>query len=605
MPEGGALPVVQDGSDYRFLVGRLIDDETLRLAAAEAGRVGVGTHEVLIARGWVTSTAYAAALSVEIGIEDGPAAGRTIAAVTQLIDVSSMSPSAVVDEVGNARAQRRVPLLVGRDAFDWAEQPVDQQARVRDAADGLKSRQPALSAASPIAAWQLIAVPAVVGIAAGGLIVAPEDTLIALAALMMVPFLFVVGLRIISLALILRRHGEPRRRSGRNDVGRGRIADAELPVYSIMVPLFREADVLPQIVAAIGALDYPAVKLDVLLVLESVDQETLAAARALDLPASIRVIVVPDEPPRTKPKALNYAFGFARGDYVVVYDAEDEPEPGQLRLALAAFRTGPADLACVQARLNIYNSEASWLTRQFTIEYSTLFDAMLPALVRLGLPVPLGGTSNHFPAETLRGIGGWDPHNVTEDADLGLRIARIGGRVMVLDSTTWEEAPPTFGIWVRQRTRWLKGFMQTWLVHMRSPRRLLAELGLVGFIGFQAFIGGIILSALIYPIFLLLLLDDIASGEVLSVPDSWPGQLVLGLQVFNLVGGTLTGMGIAGVVVARRGFRGMLGSIALMPVYWLLISMAAYRAVWQLIRNPYLWEKTPHRPRRSGRRRRG
>ena len=302
---------------------------------------------------------------------------------------------------------------------------------------------------------------------------------------------------------------------------------------------------------------------------------------------------------------MNYAFGFARGDYVVVYDAEDEPEPGQLRAALAAFLGGPADLACLQARLNIYNPTDSWLTRQFTIEYSALFDALLPALVRLGLPVPLGGTSNHFPVAVLRRLDGWDPYNVTEDADLGLRISRLGGRVAVLDSTTWEEAPPTLRIWIPQRTRWLKGFMQTWLVHMRSPRRLMSELGVVGFVGFQAFIGGIILSALIYPIFVVVILADIASGEEMSMPPSQFGQFLLGLQVFNLVGGYLSGTAIAGIAVARRGFRGMISAIALMPLYWLLISFAAYRAAWQLIRNPYLWEKTPHRPRRSARRRRG
>ena len=211
--------------------------------------------------------------------------------------------------------------------------------------------------------------------------------------------------------------------------------------------------------------------------LESVDAETIAAAHRLDLRPPFELVIVPDRRPRSKPKALNYALAFARGDFVGVFDAEDVPAPGQLRQALAAFAAGPANLGCVQGRLTIDNADDGWLCRQFALEYLVLFDGLLPALDRMGMPLPLGGTSNHFPLRVLRAVGAWDAWNVTEDADLGLRLARAGYHAQVIASTTFEEAPQRFGNWRRQRTRWLKGWMQTYIVHSRRPLRLAAELG--------------------------------------------------------------------------------------------------------------------------------
>ena len=362
---------------------------------------------------------------------------------------------------------------------------------------------------------------------------------------------------------------------------------------------------MPDLVAALLRLDYPAAKLDILLVVESVDQETQAALRAQALPPHMRVLVVPDVGPRTKPKALNYALRLARGVLVVVYDAEDEPEPDQLRRAQHAFQHGPPDLMCVQGRLALYNPRPGWLARQFMLEYAALFDMMLPALVALGLPVPLGGTSNHFPRATLEALGGWDAYNVTEDADLGIRIARAGGRIAVLDSTTFEEAPEQLGVWLRQRTRWLKGFMLTWLVHMRRPGRLLAQLGPIGFIGFNAFLGGTVLSALILPVFIVMLGLEVAAGGLLLPAETALGGALLWAAVFNLVGGFLSGMAIAGFAASRRGLLGLLPHLVVMPLYWVLISLAAYRAAAQLVTAPYLWEKTPHRARETRRPRAG
>ena len=257
---------------------------------------------------------------------------------------------------------------------------------------------------------------------------------------------------------------------------------------------------------------------EIKLILEAADAETIAAARALDLPGNVEILVVPDLHPRTKPKALNYALPLARGDYLVIYDAEDRPERDQLRKGIAAFRQGPPNLACVQAKLNLYNADDNWLTRQFTIEYGALFDGLLPALDRLRLPIPLGGTSNHFRVAALKWLMAWDPFNVTEDADLGTRLARSGYRCQVLSSTTFEEAPVRFASWLRQRTRWIKGYMQTWLVHMRQPAKLWRELGPAGFLGFQVMVGGTVLSALVHPWFYALAAFDLANHAFLAQP---------------------------------------------------------------------------------------
>jgi len=242
-------------------------------------------------------------------------------------------------------------------------------------------------------------------------------------------------------------------------------------------------------------------------------------------------------------------------------------------------------------------------TRQFTVEYSALFDGILPALARLRLPVPLGGTSNHFPREVLLAAGGWDPFNVTEDADLGFRLARQGWRTTVLASTTWEEAPIRFGQWFRQRSRWLKGWMQTYLVHTRQPWRLSAELGVRGALGFHALMGGLVLSALVHPLFYLLLAWHALSGQLFAPADSVAGAALWAIAWINLAAGYLMSICVGALSAVRRGQPRLALSALLMPLCWLLVSAAAYRALWQLARDPYFWEKTEHGARPASRRR--
>jgi cellulose synthase/poly-beta-1,6-N-acetylglucosamine synthase-like glycosyltransferase len=294
---------------------------------------------------------------------------------------------------------------------------------------------------------------------------------------------------------------------------------------------------------------------------------------------------------------LAFALPLCRGAFVTVYDAEDRPHPGQLREAFAIFRRSPPEVACLQSALVVDNRHPNWLSRLFAIEYAALFDAVLPALAALAMPLPLGGTSNHFRRAALEDAGGWDPYNVTEDADLGLRLARFGYRSGTLDLPTREEAPTAFGDWLKQRTRWSKGWMQTWLVHTRNPLRLARDLGPRGFLGFNLISTGLIVSSLVYPIYLFLLLVAAIDPLRLWSDGGAFAAMLTGINLFNLVAGYMA-MAILGHRALRlRGREREAGALVLLPVYWLMTSLASYRALAQLLTRPHYWEKTPHRPR--------
>jgi cellulose synthase/poly-beta-1,6-N-acetylglucosamine synthase-like glycosyltransferase len=373
-----------------------------------------------------------------------------------------------------------------------------------------------------------------------------------------------------------------------------------LPVYTLLVPLFRETAVLHQLISALEELDYPKAKLDIKLLLEEIDATTIDAVKAMNLPPYFHVVIVPNSQPRTKPKALNYGLQLAQGDYVVIYDAEDIPEPSQLRHALEAFENSASNCAVIQAKLNFYNQKQNWLTKQFTMEYSSLFDGLLPAYLKFSIPLPLGGTSNHFRADILQSVGAWDPYNVTEDADLGMRFYRHGYRADILGSTTYEEACSSFSSWLYQRTRWLKGWMQTYYVHMRHPFTLWRELGTWQFIGFQLVIGAPIFSALVHPLFLGFLVWTLSFCELPNYYDDWPQNWPLswplwGLASFNLTVGYFATMWLGSQALRFRKLSGFLFTIFTLPLYWLLISFATYRALFQLIHAPFYWEKTDHK----------
>jgi cellulose synthase/poly-beta-1,6-N-acetylglucosamine synthase-like glycosyltransferase len=381
-----------------------------------------------------------------------------------------------------------------------------------------------------------------------------------------------------------------------------RLSDAELPVYTVLAPLHREANMLEQLVGSLAVLRYPKDKLDIKLVVEATDHETRHVLAKHRLPPEFEVVVVPPALPLTKPKALNYALAFARGSLITVFDAEDIPEPDQLRLAAESFAASAPDIVCLQARLAFYNSDENWLARQFAIEYAVLFDLQLPMMAALDCAFPLGGTSNHFRIEALERVGRWDPYNVTEDADLGFRLARHGYRGRMIAASTHEEANVALGNWMNQRARWLKGFIQTWLVHMRHPLRLGRELGLRSFLAFQATTIGVVASALLHPVFLAYLAVEIARGTFPPARPEFLRAFVSGLGLAVLLLGYGGGMAAGLRGIRTRGLGRLRCSLLSMPLYWLLISAAAWLALWQFIRTPHVWNKTRHGLSRTGER---
>lgn len=370
------------------------------------------------------------------------------------------------------------------------------------------------------------------------------------------------------------------------------LRSGDLPLYSIIVPLYREANVIPGLVAALSALDYPAGRIEIVLAMEADDCETIAAAKMHAVDPRFVLLRVPPGLPRTKPKAANYALGFVRGEFTVIYDAEDRPEPDQLLKAVAAFRNLSPSVACLQARLNFYNAGENWLTRMFALDYALWFDFLLPGLDKFGIPMPLGGTSNHFRTDALRAIEGWDPYNVTEDADLGIRLARLGLRVTTLDSTTYEEATVALGDWLRQRSRWMKGYMQTWLVHMRRPIRLLRRAGIGGFLGFQLFVGGTFLTALLNPVLWALCLCSWIFGN--EFPAGFAAAPFAHASLLGLIAGNRLFTYLAMLGPCRRGWFDLTPYGFAAPLYWALISAACYRGLWHLAAKPQHWEKTRH-----------
>lgn len=373
------------------------------------------------------------------------------------------------------------------------------------------------------------------------------------------------------------------------------LSGADWPRYTILCPLYHEAEVIPQLVRALLALDYPTNKLQILLLAEEEDVETQQALQGRLLPSHFEVVTVPTGEPRTKPRACNYGLLHAVGEYVVIYDAEDIPEPLQLKKAVLTFAHHGPDLACVQARLNFYNTPQNLLTRWFTAEYSSWFDMTLPGLQKLGVPLPLGGTSNHFRADLLREVGAWDVFNVTEDCDLGLRLGHHHLKTVMLDSTTYEEANSQMKNWLRQRSRWIKGYMQTYLVQMRHPRDYLRSGRRREFLSLQMVIGGKTAILFVNPLMWMLLAVYIFfHGFVVGAYHTLYPLPVLYMGTCCLVFGNFMYIYIHLIGCMKRGQYHLAKWALLMPLYWALASLAAYLALYQLVFNPHYWEKTLH-----------
>src|ERR1700730_16851075 len=480
-------------------------------------------------------------------------------------------------------------VVVSKFDIIWTVQTAFARSLSQRAVFELAELDPMLSAQRVFTVPQAVAGYALLSAFLAGLAFAPIATLVALNAAMSV---FYLGNFLFKGVLVSIGGGRAVENDEAIAIAARALREEDLPVFTVLVPMYREARMLPMLADALRRLDYPLGKLDIKIVLEADDAETIEVARTLGLEGVFEVIRVPPSLPQTKPKACNFALRFARGEYLVIYDAEDRPEPDQLRKVVATFRRSSPNTACLQCRLNYYNANENWLTRMFTLDYSLWFDQVLPGLERLNVPIPLGGTSNHFKVSVLRELHAWDPFNVTEDADLGIRLTQKGYRVGVVDSTTFEEASCITRQWIRQRSRWIKGYMQTLLVHTRRPLQFLRSAGPLGFLGFVFFIGGSVFAGLLNPLvwaFYLVWLGIPASSLDTIFPQS-----LLFLSLFYLLAGNGAFIYLSMIAPIRRGWLELVPYSLTVPAYWVLISIAAYRGLWQLLGNPHFWDKTQH-----------
>ncbi len=440
--------------------------------------------------------------------------------------------------------------------------------------------------------WQKIAVLGLFCTVLLGMYTAPYSTAVSITAIL--SSIYFIDVLFNLFVMMKSLHFPPELSFSNEQISQ--IDDSKLPMYSILCPLYKEANVLPHFVENINLLDWPKEKLDVMLLLEEDDTETIQTAKDLGLPDYFRVLVVPHSFPKTKPKACNYGLQHAKGDFLVIYDAEDKPEVSQLKKAYLGFEKhgGNSRIACLQAKLNYYNPHHNILTRLFTAEYSLWFDVVLPGFQSIGTAIPLGGTSNHFRTHVLRDLKGWDAFNVTEDADLGMRLFRERYKTAVIDSTTLEEPNSNVKNWIRQRSRWIKGYMQTYLVHMRNPIELISRYGLHAFI-FQLVIGARMYFMLLNPILWVTTVSYFALYKIVgpTIESLFP-PVVFYMAAFSLLVGNFLAFYSYMIGCAKRGHWTLIKYVFLVPFYWILVSVSAVMAFHQLLFKPHYWEKTNH-----------
>ncbi|WP_321499067.1 glycosyltransferase [Breoghania sp.] len=588
--------------DIGFLVGRGIATEVLYQAKTIADECGGYAADILIERGFVTSEGYYRALADELGVpflklkdlkpepnlvlkftrSDLP--GLAVLALESRGEGMEFAmaprPASIAEVLRRAKSDVRVRARLSIASPDSLRRAVAIHGAVR----GLEAARPEYSAArlrgrsGP--AGTLRAAMLVLMLAA--LVVFAPRVLMGLAAA-----LFIIGSAARFCAGLHEGREHPLRR-GKTP------GEADWPPYTVLVPLYREAAVVADLIAALQRLDYPPDLLDIKLLVEEDDRETREAlTRHLPGP-SFQVVVVPPGGPRTKPKALSYAMRFARGELVTVFDAEDRPDPDQLRKCARLFASGPPSLGGVQARLAVDHAQETFFTRQFALEYATLFDILLPWMSNHRLLLPLGGTSNHFRRRALDDCGGWDPHNVTEDIDIGIRLVRDGWQMVTVASTTWEEAPLTFSAWLNQRVRWHKGWLQTWLVHMRRPGQLWRDLGPTNFLVTVLLFAGTATALIAHPLFIGLVALYAIDHKLMPQLGGLADLTMMGAGAISLVAGYGAAVFAMQRAARLRRLHVRLGDWLALPVYWLLMSLAFAIAVVELVWRPDHWRKTRH-----------
>ena len=438
--------------------------------------------------------------------------------------------------------------------------------------------------------WQKLFLGTIVALMLYGLITSPIKTSVEIVAVLSTIYFFDV---IFNLFLIVKSlRSTPEIKFTVEEISK--LHDDELPVYTILCPLYKEAKVVPRFIKAIEKIDWPKEKLEVIILIEENDPQTKEALLNTYLPDNVGISVVPYSIPKTKPKACNWGLSLAQGDYLVIYDAEDEPEPLQLKKAYVAFNKVPSDVICLQSKLNYYNPHQNVLTRLFTAEYSLWFDIILTGLQKMNTVIPLGGTSNHFKRADLIKLEGWDAFNVTEDADLGIRLFKAGYKTAIIDSTTYEEANSELGNWVRQRSRWIKGYIQTYFVHMREPAKFFREYDLHALV-FQLLMGGKIAFCIINPLLWLMTISYFALNGITApiIETLYPSHIFY-MALTSFVFGNFMFFYCHMIGCAKRSQWTLLKYLILVPFYWLLISAATLLAIYQFIVKPHFWEKTVH-----------
>lgn len=512
---------------------------------------------------------------------------RRVAGVVEVAASSPLAPRrrARIEQIVDAPIEER---RVEQGAIVAALTEVFRAEYAEQAADGLYRLDPVLSARYVLSTSQKVIGVLLLVILIACAIVWPLTTALVLIGIASVVFLastlfkFFIALRGSRYDLVARVRPDEI----------AALSDEKLPMYTVLVPVFREARIVGRLVENLGRLDYPTEKLEVIILVEEEDSETRDAIAESDPPAHFLVVTVPKGSPQTKPRACNVGLDVARGEFLVIYDAEDAPEPDQLKKTVVAFSRADPSVVVMQAALNYFNARENVLTRMFALEYSYWFDYMLTGLDVRDLPIPLGGTSNHFRTAALRELGGWDPYNVTEDADLGIRASALGYRVGVVDSTTMEEATSRLGIFIGQRSRWIKGYMQTALVHARRPFALIRRIGLRRFASFSLLIAGTPLTFLGVIPFTALTVVSFLIPWANPAPEFPPVILWICLLNFFIGNALMVYLNMMGPY--KRGAFWLVGWAILNPVYWLLHSLASYKALWQLITKPHYWQKTEH-----------
>ena len=468
-------------------------------------------------------------------------------------------------------------MLIARTSTERAHYAVNS---LYDTNPDLSARVTATPAQATFLGFTLGAFPAL-------LYLYPYQTVFFIHVLMTLFFMLCVSLRLYAALYANIAHIIPPLKSYRK---------SDLPEYAVVIALYRESAVIAQLVAVLKRLNWPKSKLKIYFVCEADDEETASAFEKVRLAPNMQIIKVPNLGPRTKPKALMYALPLINAQFVALYDAEDRPHPDQLLEAWQAMEAAGPNCACAQAPLIVASFGGGIMKSLFAFEYAALFRGLIPFLASKKAGFPLGGTSNHFRRSVLEKVGGWDPYNVTEDADLGLRLTRFGYQLIALHRPTFEDAPENVGIWIGQRSRWFKGWMQTWLVMMRSPRAMWAEMTPRAFFVANIMMLGMVASSLFHPILIMSFIGFAISFIFFGagLPDPYLPLFVL--DTANIILG-YGAFALLGYVTLRDHEKKQIGyKLLAIPLYWIVMSIAAWRAAIELVWRPHFWQKTPHKP---------